>query len=645
MQARFLRFTAAIALAVGTALLSFAAETLQLDKVTVFAGVFPTGEQPGAVLNSLEVVQTPGATADINRALQTLPGIQFPDEGNALFVRGGDSFETITLVNGLRYPTAQKLTNPSGTFTGTLNPFQAQRITFASGGFGARFGNALSGIVDLDTLGMPYGRSAQIGGGLGAISAGVNTQLGEHSGVRLMATRFNANPIFRLNGATRDYPEAPNGHDFAATAAWEYRPGAELRVFGVEQLQHLKLNVNLPAQRGLFANRTRNRLGTVSWSDTFGRLSANVAVGGGTLDRRETVGTVDIETITDHRQFAGRVGYELNDRVTFSAGADGARDSTTLAKFIPPSGTFAGSTFRAELPGTRWGVFGETDAVLAPHVRAIAGLRVDDSSLTQRTTVDPRLSLAWEPRKKLALSLAGGVYHQVADAYDFITDTGRITLPPMRVEQLIAALQLGKGDQLFRVETYAKDYRDLVTLNRAYRPVGGGDGTARGVDVFAKTKLFWAMSGRLTYGFVDTRRTDPDSGRMAPAPFDVTHTATLIVDRAFSGWVTGAAVRYASGRPFTPIVGGTPNGRGGFSPVYGPAFSQRMPSLFRLDLNTSRYFRLNPHTALVLYASINNVLNRANVYAWEYSDDFATRSATPSIFGRSLYFGFSLMFN
>ncbi|MSU68440.1 MAG: Plug domain-containing protein, partial [Opitutaceae bacterium] len=53
-----------------------------------------------------------GAAADINRALQTFPGVQLPGEGNALFVRGGDSFETVTLVNGLRYPNPHRFETP-----------------------------------------------------------------------------------------------------------------------------------------------------------------------------------------------------------------------------------------------------------------------------------------------------------------------------------------------------------------------------------------------------------------------------------------------------------------------------------------------------------------------------------------------------
>lgn len=619
-------------------------EVTKLAAVTVFAGQYPTGEVPGAVLNSLEVVRTPGAAADINRALQTLPGVQIPDEGNALFVRGGDSNETATLVNGLRYPTATRLNAPAGNFAGTLNPFDARRITFASGGFGARFGNALSGIVDLDTLGAPPVNSLTLGGGLGALSLGAAAALSDHAGLRLMATRMSTAPIFNLNGANRDYPEPPNGHDLAASGAWEYRPGAELRVFAVEQLQHFALNVNLPTQHGFFRQSNLHRLGTVTWSDAFGRWSVNVSTGGGTLDRRETIGTVDVRTNTRHRQFAGRVAYDASERLEFSAGVDGTREQTTLAKLIPPIGAFTGGILSAELPGTRGGAFTEVDAAVGPHTRAVLGVRSDTSTLTHRTTADPRLSISWEPRKVVTLSLAGGIYHQIPDAYDFIGDAGRLTLPPMRVNQLLGAVQLGQGDTLARLEVYTKDYASLVALSRAYRPVPGGTGRANGLDVFLKSPLPWAMTGRLTYSYVDTRRTDPDSGLMARAPFDVTHTAALLVERAFGDWIAGAAWRLASGRPFTPITGGTPDGRGGFAPIYGAPFSERLPALLRLDLSASRYRPINDHLALVLYVSINNGLNRRNVYTYEYSDDFATHRPTPSLFSRSIYFGFTLMF-
>jgi vitamin B12 transporter len=617
----------------------------QLERVEVFAGQFPTGEQPGAVLDALDVVRTPGAAADINRALQTLPGIQLPDEGNALFVRGGDSTETAMLINGLRYPSSTQLNSPAGHFTGTLNPFEARRITFASGGFGARFGNALSGIVDVETSGAPGINSVTLGAGLGAISAGANITTSETSGVRFTATRSSVAPINGLNGSNRDYPEPPNGHDFSGGGAWEYRRGGELRVFAVEQDFHLGLNVRLPTQQGLFRQRVANRLGTLSWSDSFGAWSFHVDAGGGTLKRSEVVGTVSLATLKEHRQLGGRASYDVNGRVQVSLGGEITREETTLGKIIPPDGFFPGGTFTTRVPGTLSGAFVEADTTLLPHLRAIVGARTDTSSLTRTTTVDPRVSFAWEPHRALTFSLGGGTYHQIPDAYAFVTDFGRTTLPPMRANQLLAAVQLGKAGRLARVEVYTKDYADLVSPNREYRPVPGGHGRADGLDIFLKSPLPFAVIGRLTYSYVDTRRTDADTGRMAPAPFDVNHTASLLLERAFGGWMVGGAWRYASGRPTTPITSGTPDGRGGFSPVYGGAFSERLPALARIDLNASRYYRLNTHTGLVLYAAVNNVLNRRNVYTYEYSDDFSTRRPTPSLFKRGFYFGFSITFN
>jgi hypothetical protein len=639
-------FLFATFLAVGGIALAQNEENVEhLDRVVVLVGRYPTGEVPGAVLNSLEIVTTPGAAADINRALQTLPGVQMPDEGNALFVRGGDSFETATLINGLHYPSAIRLNAPAGNFAGTLDPFDAQRVTLASGGFGARYGNALSAVVDLDTLAPPAVNSASLGVGLGALSAGATAAVRDDLGVRLTATRTDTEPIMRLNGASRDYPEPPNGHEFSVAAAWNYRAGGQLKFFAVEQADHFALQTAPPFPGSLFRQSFLVRLSTVTWSDTFGRWGPTFSAGRAELQRQETFGAVKVETVDRQNQFAGRLAIDASDRLQFSLGADGASEPASLTKTVAPDATSDGFAFADGISPSRWGVFVEADAVVAPHVRAIAGARLDFSTLTHRTTTDPRLSLAWEPRRGVSCSLAGGVYRQVPDAYDFLSSTGSGAPPPMRATQILAGLQLGQGDRLARIEVYRKDYVDLVQLDRSFLPIAGGSGRAQGFDVLLKSSLPAATSGRLTYSFVDTRRTDPDSGRLAPAAFDVTHTLSLLLERAFGGWVTSAAWRFASGRPFTPIVGGQPYGSGGFAPVYGAPFSQRLPVLQRLDLSASRYRRLSAHVTLITYVSINNTLNRANVYAYEYTPDYAVRRAIPSLFHRSLYFGCSFLFN
>jgi len=612
-----------------------------LPEFSVLAGRFPTGSDSGAVLHLLEVVTTPGAAADINRVLQTLPGVQFVDEGNALYMRGGDSAETVTLLNGIAYPSAQRLDAPAGTFAATVNPFLTRKITFLAGGFGARHGNALSGVVDLETLGPPVISGVSASLGLGNVAGSVNLALPHGTGLRVTASAGDVGPILALNGSNRDYPEPPASHDLSVSVGWSAPAGAEANAFGLDQRTSFGLSVNEPSVHGVFWEEIRNRVGTFAWQDRCGAWQPAAEFGGGALVRRESIAGSTIETHDQHRQGAARVCHELGPHLRVSGGFDAVQDDSTLTK------TAAGeSVFSAAATDARWGAFAEADGVPLPHLRVIAGVRTDHSRLTERQSVDPRLSVAWEPRRAVSLGLAGGGYHQVPDGYAFLAP-GKTTaaLPPMRATHAIASLQLGRDDRFVRLEIYRKTYGDLVQLDRQYRPVAGGEGAAYGADLMLKTTLPGAVRARLTCSLVEARRTDPNSGRMAAAPFDVRESVTLLFERTIARWQTGLAWRQASGHPFTPVVSGQPTPNGEYAPLYGPPYSQRLPAFQRLDLSASRYWVTGRRFAVVTYFSLNNVLNRRNVYAYEYSADFASRRAVPGLFNRTLYFGCTLLFN
>jgi hypothetical protein len=172
----------------------------------------------------------------------------------------------------------------------------------------------------------------------------------------------------------------------------------------------------------------------------------------------------------------------------------------------------------------------------------------------------------------------------------------------------------------------------------------GGVGSARGLDLIAKRRAPGRVDVRTTYSLVRAERTDPVTGQLARAPMDVTHAVTSVAERTFAGgWRVGLAWRRATGRPFTPIVGGTLDAaRAAWAPVWGAPTSERYPDFRRLDLSVSRVRRLGARTTGVFYASLNNVLDRRNVQAWRYSDDFAERAPVRSIFNRAVYVGASL---
>src|SRR5215208_1996477 len=99
--------------------LTLEAGAQRMTPVLVQAGRYAAADEPGAVLTPLEIVTIPGTAADVNRAVQTLPGVQQVDEGTGLFVRGGDFTETRVFLNDGLLLTPASIQSPAGTFVGT----------------------------------------------------------------------------------------------------------------------------------------------------------------------------------------------------------------------------------------------------------------------------------------------------------------------------------------------------------------------------------------------------------------------------------------------------------------------------------------------------------------------------------------------
>ena len=63
------------------------------------------------------------------------------------------------------------------------------------------------------------------------------------------------------------------------------------------------------------------------------------------------------------------------------------------------------------------------------------------------------------------------------------------------------------------------------------------------------------------------------------------------------------------------------------------------PEIIRLDANVNKIVSLGPDAFMVLYASVNNLLGRENIYQYTWTRDYTRRIAVPSLFNRSFYFG------
>ncbi len=612
-------------------------EAVALEEITVSAGTYIAGEERGAQLTPLEVATTPGTTADIGRTIQTLPGVQSVDEGNALFVRGGDYLETKVFVNDALLLNGFRYDSPTGTFSNTPNAFLLDGIFFSSGGFGARFGNALSGVVSLRTLGRPAKSTGTLSVGLAALSAAGAWAAGPTLGFRGTLTRFSTRPIFWLNGTPRDYHPAPNGSDASVSAVWSYRSTGEFKFFAINQQSRLGLTQDLPTGGGTYTNRSSNSVGILSWHDVFGNFSQTASLAVGARRQGEGFGDFNLDVDSDLIHLFTYAGYDASDRLTLRAGGE----------WEHVAGRFSGKkglVIDSRATDDRLAAFVEGDWRVTARVKVTPGLRTDRSHLSAQRSWDPRLAAAWLVGAHATVTLAAGTYHQVPEPLFFDALLGRPGLPPMRADQLVGGFQLGEGERILRIEAYGKRYHDLAQMDRDNRVVSGGTGTSHGLDFFLKGEGPWRVKGRMAYSYIRARRTDPNSGTVAPAPADITHAVTLVLERPITQSTnSGIAVHYATGRPYTEVLSADFDpGRNAYVPTFGPPMGSRVPVLFRIDANLSRIVSLGPKAFVVLYASVNNLLDRKNIYQYTYTRDYTQRIEVPSLFNRSFYFGATL---
>ena len=623
------------------------ASTVSLAAVVVQAGQYTASEERGATLTPLEVVTTPGTAADVNRAIQSLPGVQAGDEGTALFVRGGDFTESRVFLNDAGTLTPVQLQTPTGTFTGTVDPFLLDGIFFSSGGFGARYGDALSGIAALRTQGRPARSSVTASAGLAALSGSAAVKLSPNLAVRAAGNRTDLQPMFRVNGSRRDYDPPPHGSDLSGSVIYTYRPSGEVKLFAIRQTNALAVGVEEASYSGDLTFDINGHHAIATWRDVFGGVTPTITTAMSRSTRFTDFGALLLGTTTRHAQSFGQAEWRPAATLAMRGGGELDRVESEYEGTIPAVGYDVKPGARVTIlssrrTGDRAGAFIEADWRPVPRGRVVVGVRTDRSSLTDERTVDPRVSGAWVAPGGVTLTAAWGVYHQVPDPLYFDDSvTAGVRLEPMRARQSILGAQVGEGDQMARVEAYDKRYDELAQRTRDYDVVGGGAGRARGVDVFLKGRLALGITGRVSYSFVSSRRTDPDTRVVTRAPFDVTHTMTTVAERTIVGGLRASmAYRYATGRPFTPVTGSVYDAsRRVFVPGYGAPMSERLPAFRRLDLSASYFRPIGPTFQTVAFVSVMNILDRENAQSFRYSPDYSTRHLVPSLFERSVYFG------
>lgn len=610
-------------------------------EVRIESGYTMDDARPSATLNKVDVYTAPGGTADILQVFQMLPGVTRASEGSDLYVRGGDPAESPVLLEGGRLLYAGVFETLHGGVFGILDPSILARAYFSSGGFSARYGDALSGVVELETDGRPSVASWRAGWNFAGAGATLRRPLGTSAGGWATVRATETSLLLSLHGDD-DYHSVPRSIEGAAGVTWSPRPGLEGKAIGLVMGDYAIREVDAIGWRGPFESAGRTALGLATLRAVSADATRSIRASASWTERRSDFEFGLLDRGRRDRASGLRVESELAPSATrlFRAGVEArrlvARETGTVptTERIDPG---APSEPLSGLDDTTWhaGAWLEGEVRPLDPLAVVVGARIDRLPGENGATVDPRVAVAYRTGD-WTLRAGTGEFRQGRWRVGYgLPDGGAPAGVPRRARHLSLGAER-EGEPWIKVEGYLKRYDDYIVGDESGPPAR--EGRAAGLDAIARWMGSERWDGWVSYSLLHGR-VELEDGRTVSSDYDVTHSLTAVGRLNLGPWQLGLTGRSATGRPYTPILGARV-GDGPLEPLYGEPNEARLPAYFRLDGRVTRFFRLGSGY-VVAYVEMLNLTDRGNASAVVYDANWENPRTVESFFAdRTFVAGF-----
>lgn len=609
-----------------------------------------------------EITRIPGTFGDTVKVVQNLPGVaRTPYGAGAIIVRGGEAHDTRAYVDGQYVPILFHFGALSSVYASEL----VEEVEFEPGNFGARYGRATGGRVELKTRD-PGELHLVADADLYDATGLVETRVSEDLAVALAARRSYVDAV--LTAATEVAPNAFRGMGFSvAPRFWDYqgkvawRPGTDDR---------LRLDVYGSSDR-LAMTGIQTDVETDGSVDTFTGFT-RVAL---TWDHR-----IDESTRTHLLIAPGRdqIGFSMDplffelDMYSLTARAEAYHDASAyfsigggldllLAQQIlsvqlpvdqpgqisPPD--FRDNLARLDMDFTLVQPALWTEAVIRPFpaLSLVPGVRVDADTYLGSAWVDPRFATRLQLGEATTLKGAVGLYHQPPPPQTIGADFGNPELDPEAAVQYAVGVERRIwGPIHVDLQVYYKELFDLVVssdrvVQRDGRSVveryaNEGTGQAYGTELLVRYDADERFFGWVGYSLSRSLRQDRLNDREMPSlteqPHSLIAVGTLELPEIWEGFSIGARLRYTSGNPYTQVAGSVYDAdRDRFRPIgVTEVRNRRLPDFFQLDLRADKKWDFQG-SALLLYLDVQNVTNRQNAEGLLYNYDYTEHAPLPGL--------------
>jgi len=577
----------------------------QLNAVTINVGTFEAGDKKQAVtITPLDMMTTAGAAGDVYGALQSLPGTTINGESGRLFVKGGDSDESQTYIDGSLVATPYNSSAPNMAARGRFNPFMFKGTIFSTGGYSAEYGQALSSVLLLSTNDMPEDDQLDFS----IMSIGVDasgTKRWKTGAVTGTVTYNNLGPYMSLAKQNYDWAKAPESlsgeisfrQKTSKTGLFKFYSNLDARnsklsqydlIFGGKPVDYELIN--------------QNQYLNASWMDQLSeKWGMNAAA-----SYTNNTDNVSYDVAKVNKQIEGAylkntASVQFTDKVMLKFGGEAISKAYTQQVHL--------TNESHENSFTNHNFSGYTEAQIYASSKFVTriGGRVEYSDYLDKLTASPRLSAAYKITDKSQFSAAYGWFYQ-NPVDDYLLYTNQLN--PERADHYTFSFQSFANSRTIRVELYYKDYKDLVKLTDPafYLPSSydnSGSGYAKGLDFFWRDKKtikngdYW-----ISYSYLDTRRDYRNFPEEAIPTFASRHNFSMVYKHWLGDLRSMLSVNF---RYSSPRVYNDPN-----SAVFN---GEKMLPYRSLDLSWSFLYRQN----IIFYGAVTNIVGFKNEYGRTYS--------------------------
>jgi TonB family protein len=557
-------------------------------------------------LERRQLTSVPGTFGDPIRVIQTLPGLsRTPFGGGFLLIRGSNPDDSGVFIDGHRVPLLfHFLGGPS-----ILNPEFLDRIDLYPGGFPSRFGRAIGGIVSVDT------RSAKSAGfhGSGKVDlldsgAYVRVPIGKNGALAVAGRRSYLDLMLGLFVPEQEPGNTlivvPVYYDYQVRLDYEFGRNGRASLFAIgsadtldvlsedaDDEESLSLNSSIRFFRliGSYKRPVVGRL-NLTLSPAWGRDTVEFASG-----QADGPAFTKASAIQETLAYRMRLDGKLGARVQLDAGMDlesrvnRYEVQAPLDFDVRPDNDVDVPPVEAGRTSDMYGFAAHADvAVDIGPVRLIPGFRLDGYLLAgkSRLSLDPRIVArvgigeAWTAKGYV------GLFHQPPqpEALDHLFGN-----PELGMEQ---AIHTGLGAEWKLADKWTADGEVYFIDDVVRDPETGGVrainfrnsrvGDTVGAELLIRREVTENFYGWLSYTVSRTRELEFDDDIYELSTFDQTHVANAVASyRTSNGWELGARFRLSTGRPQTPVIGGTFDADDGDYRSVGGEFRSQRRKLFQ----------------------------------------------------------------